>query len=35
MNRTATVTRETRETRITATLSLDGTGKAELATGIG
>ena len=34
MNRTATVTRETRETRITATLSLDGTGKAELATGI-
>ena len=35
MNRTATVTRETRETRITATLGLDGTGKAELATGIG
>ena len=35
MNRTATVTRKTRETRITATLSLDGTGKAELATGIG
>ena len=35
MNRTATVTRKTRETRITATLSLDGTGKAELATRIG
>ena len=35
MNRTATVTRKPRETRITATLSLDGTGKAELATGIG
>ena len=35
MNRTATVTRETRETRITAVLNLDGTGKAELNTGIG
>ena len=35
MNRTATVTRETRETRITAVLNLDGTGKTELNTGIG
>ena len=35
MNRTATVTRKTRSTRITATLSLYGTGKAERATGIG
>ena len=35
MARTATVTRNTRETRITLTLALDGTGKTELDTGIG
>lgn len=33
--RTATVTRTTRETAITCTLSLDGTGTATVATGIG
>jgi len=33
--RTATVTRDTRETKISVTLSLDGTGKAEIQTGVG
>ncbi len=33
--RQATVTRNTAETRITVSLNLDGTGTAELATGIG
>ena len=35
MTRKATVTRNTRETQITLTLDLDGTGKADLHTGIG
>ena len=35
MARQATMTRETRETRITVTINLDGTGKADLNTGIG
>ena len=35
MNRTATVTRNTRETRISLTLNLDGTGKADIHTGVG
>ena len=35
MARTATVTRNTRETQITLTLALDGTGKTDLHTGIG
>ena len=30
MSRTATVTRKTRETNITVTLDLDGSGKADL-----
>lgn len=35
MARSATITRNTRETKITVTLNLDGTGKADLRTGIG
>jgi imidazoleglycerol-phosphate dehydratase len=35
MNRAATVERVTRETSITVTLKLDGTGNAEVRTGIG
>ena len=35
MSRTATVTRKTRETNIAVTLNLDGSGKADLHTGIG
>jgi len=35
MNREATVTRETRETRVEVRLGLDGTGQAEVHTGIG
>jgi imidazoleglycerol-phosphate dehydratase len=33
--RTATITRNTRETRIAVELDLDGTGKSQIATGIG
>ena len=33
--RTATVSRDTAETRITVSLNLDGTGQSRLATGIG
>jgi imidazoleglycerol-phosphate dehydratase len=35
MSRTASLTRTTSETDITLTLSLDGTGQADIATGIG
>lgn len=35
MARTATIHRETGETRIDLTLDLDGTGRAEVATGVG
>ncbi len=35
MNRTAEVTRNTAETQITVKVNLDGTGKANLSTGIG
>jgi imidazoleglycerol-phosphate dehydratase len=35
MMRTATMKRQTAETNISATLNIDGTGKSEIATGIG
>lgn len=35
MSRTSSITRETKETKITVTLDLDGTGKADISTGIG
>ena len=35
MNRTATIKRQTRETDITLTLGLDGSGQADIDTGIG
>ncbi|HBT76777.1 MAG TPA: imidazoleglycerol-phosphate dehydratase HisB [Planctomycetaceae bacterium] len=35
MQRTATLARETKETRIDLTLDLDGNGKAEIASGVG
>ena len=35
MSRTATIERNTRETRIRATVNLDGTGVADIATGVG
>jgi len=35
MPRVATISRETNETRITLQLNLDGTGNAEIATGVG
>lgn len=35
MNRTSTITRTTKETDISLSLQLDGTGKAEISTGVG
>ncbi|MDE7197762.1 MAG: imidazoleglycerol-phosphate dehydratase, partial [Lachnospiraceae bacterium] len=35
MHRTATIERNTKETKIKASLHLDGSGKSEIATGIG
>ena len=35
MDRIASITRNTTETEISATLNLDGVGKADIATGIG
>lgn len=35
MNRTATVTRTTRETRVEITLDLDGSGSTDVSTGVG
>lgn len=35
MNRTAELSRNTKETQITLSLNLDGTGKADISTGIG
>lgn len=35
MSRTGSITRETKETKIAVTIDLDGTGKADISTGIG
>lgn len=35
MNRTATINRDTKETKISLTLNLDGSGKSDIHTGIG
>ena len=35
MSRTATINRETKETKISCTINLDGTGKFNIETGIG